>query len=82
MSASGLLFAAVAMLPAMTLPAEGALHSATGGALAVALCNGGSIAIPLAGGSAPPFTPPCCAGKGCRTGDKRSLRASRIDRKQ
>ena len=69
MTPPSLLFAAAAMLPAMTAPAEGALQNATGGVLAVGLCNGGSIALPL-GSGAPPATSPCCAAKGCRTGGK------------
>ena len=78
MSAPSLLFAAAAMIPAMTAPAEGVLHAAADGPLVVGLCNGGSVAIPFANGTPPPATAPCCAAKGCRTGDKRR----RIDRKQ
>ena len=78
MTPSALLFAAAAMIPAMTAPAEGVLHAASESPLAVGLCNGGSISLPLGGSGAPPATAPCCAAKGCRTGARRR----RIDRKQ
>ena len=68
MSPPILLFAAAALLPAMTSPSEGAPVSAAG-ALIVALCNGGSMSVPLSGGSQP--AAPCCCAKGCRTGAKR-----------
>jgi hypothetical protein len=76
MTAPALLFAAVALVPAMTSPSEGAPQGSAVSALVVALCSGGSIAVPL-GSGAPPASTPCCA-KGCRGGDKRR----RIDRKQ
>ena len=76
MTPSSLLFAATALLPAMTAPSEGAPHVSTAAAVVVALCNGGTMSLPLGNGS-PPGTAPCCA-KGCRSGDKRR----RIDPKQ
>lgn len=75
MSAPTLLFAAAALLPAMTASAEGTPQAAEA-ALIVGLCNGGSVVLPL-GNGAPQPTTPCCCAKGCR-GDKRR----RIDRKQ
>jgi hypothetical protein len=75
MSAPALLFAAAALLPAMTVPGEGAPQAA-GTALLVGLCNGGSTVLPLGGGGPQPATPCCCA-KGCRESKRR-----RIDRKQ
>jgi hypothetical protein len=45
-------------------------------ALAVDLCNGGSLLIPLGTGAPLPATPCCCA-KGFRGGKRK-----RIDRKQ
>jgi hypothetical protein len=72
-----LLFAAAALLPAMTSPSEGAPQFAGSAALIVALCSGGSMAVPL-GGDAPQPVTSCCCAKGCRGGKKRK----RIDRKQ
>ena len=43
MSPPSLLFAAAALLPAMTAPSEGTPQLSTVGALIVALCNGGSM---------------------------------------
>jgi hypothetical protein len=71
-----LLFAAAALLPAMTVPAEGTPPLSVAGALVVALCNGGSMVLPL--GSGAPAAQPCCCAKGCRGEAKRR----RIDRKQ
>jgi len=76
MTPPALAFAAAALLPAMTAPAEGTPLFSAAGALVVALCNGGTVTVPL-GSGAPPATPCCCA-KGCRPGRKRG----RIDRKQ
>ena len=76
MTPPALLFAAAALVPAMTAPSESGPQLSTVGALVVALCNGGSMTVPLGSGS-PPATPCCCA-KGCRTGAKRK----RIDREQ
>jgi hypothetical protein len=72
-----LLFAAAALIPAMTAPAEGTPQLSAAGALLVALCNGGTMMLPLTPGSQPPASSPCCA-KGCHGSDKRK----RIDRKQ
>lgn len=77
MSPPSLLFAAAALLPAMTAPSEGTPQLSTVGALVVALCNGGSMTVPLRSGSQPATAPACCA-KGCRSGAKRR----RIDREQ
>jgi hypothetical protein len=71
-----LLFAAAALVPAMTSPAEGTPQVSAAAALIVAMCNGGSVVLDLGTGAPRPATPCCCA-KGCR-GDKRR----RIDRKQ
>jgi hypothetical protein len=76
MTPPSLLFAAVALVPAMTSPAEGAPQQSAVSALVVALCNGGSMTVPLGTGS-PPATPCCCA-KGCRASRKRN----RFDREQ
>ena len=69
MSPPNVLFAMAALIPAMTAPAEGTPRSPIAGAIAVALCGGDSVTLPLGNGT-PPATPPCCA-KGCRTGDRR-----------
>jgi hypothetical protein len=76
MSPPSLLFAAAALLPAMTAPSEGTPQLSTVGALVVALCNGGSMTVPLGSGRQP-ASAPCCCDKGCRTGKRK-----RIDRKQ
>jgi len=70
------LFAAAALIPAMTAPAEGTPQLSRLGALAVALCGGGTMVLPL--GSGAPAAQPCCCAKGCRSEAKRR----RIDRKQ
>jgi len=55
-------FAAIALLPAMTgLPPEEAGRSIT-----AALCNGGTVNIPLDDTRPAPGVMPCCA-KGCRS---------------
>ena len=76
MNPPALLFAAAALVPAMTAPSEGTPQLTAAGALVVALCNGGSMMLPL--GSGVPDPAPCCCAKGCRGGSKRK----RIDRKQ
>ena len=78
MTPSSVLFAAAALIPAMTAPGEGAPQLSAAGALVVALCNGGSMVLPLTGGTPSPATAPCCCAKGCRAGTRRK----RIDRKQ
>lgn len=70
MTPSGLVFAAAALLPAMTgVPGEAG--SERGRSLLLALCGGGLMAVPL-GGDDPraPATVPCCA-KGCHAGGRR-----------
>ena len=76
MTPPSLLFAAAALVPAMTNPAEGAPRLTGAAALVVALCNGGTVAAPLGAGDSPPAAACCCA-KGCR-----EARRQRIDRKQ
>jgi hypothetical protein len=71
MTVSSVLFAAAALIPAITSPAEGTPQGPLAGALVVALCGGGAIALSLGDQSAPPATPSCCCAKGCRTGKKR-----------
>jgi len=67
------LFGALALLPAMTGPLAAAEQR-----LEVALCNGGSISIPLGGQPAPEEgSKPCCA-KGCHSSSCRK----RFDRAQ
>ena len=69
------MLALVALVPAMTGPVGGqaADHNPI-----VALCGGGTLAIPFDGQPAPgPATAPCCA-KGCHSRDRRRT----IDRKQ
>lgn len=66
-------FAILALLPAMTGPLAAADRS-----LEVALCNGGSLSIPLRGNPAPEDgSKPCCA-KGCHSSSCRK----RVDRAQ
>jgi len=64
MSGSLSLFATLALLPAMTGPVPGS--SATGGALVLALCGGGSLTVPVEQVPVAPGTGACCA-KGCRS---------------
>lgn len=78
MTPPALLFAAAALVPAMTAPSEGTPRVMGAGALVVALCNGGSMVLPLGSGAPAPDSAPCCCTKGCRGGHKRK----RIDRKQ
>ena len=75
MTTPALLFAAAALVPAMTSPADGAPRLSTASVMVVALCNGGSMTVPL--GSGPSPATPCCCAKGCRGGKRK-----RIDRKQ
>lgn len=78
MSPTSLLFAAAALLPAMTAPSEGTPQLSAAGALIVALCNGGSAMVPIGNGPPPASTAPCCCAKGCRA----EARRKRIDREQ
>ena len=65
--------ALLALLPAMTGPLAAAERS-----LEVALCNGGSLSLPLGGTPAPAEgSRPCCA-KGCHSSSSRK----RFDRTQ
>ncbi|WP_159980981.1 MULTISPECIES: hypothetical protein [unclassified Novosphingobium] len=68
------LFGALALLPAMVGPLEAEARS-----LALPLCGGTALAIPMPARDAPPGPPrgPCCA-KGCYTDGKRK----RLDRSQ
>jgi len=76
MTPAAVLFAAAALIPAMTAPSEGIASVSPVSALIVALCGGGSMVLPL--GSGAPAPQPCCCAKGCRSEAKRK----RIDRKQ
>jgi hypothetical protein len=68
------LFAAVALLPAMTGPLGGAERTS----LQMLLCGGGAVSLPLDGLPAPKDgTAPCCA-KGCHSPSCRK----RFDRAQ
>ena len=78
MTPAALLFAAAALVPAMAAPAEGTPPFSAAAALVVAMCDGGSVLLPLGSGAPLPASAPCCCAKGCRGGDKRK----RIDRKQ
>lgn len=62
------LLATIAMIPAMVGPAP----AKAGATLVMALCNGGTIVVPVGGGDTPagPQQGPCCA-KGCHSGDRR-----------
>ena len=75
MTPPGLLFAAAALLPAMTgVPGEAGAERIR--SLALALCGGGSLVLPIEGNDRPtPATTPCCA-KGCHA----SGRPRRSDR--
>jgi len=68
-----MILSGLALLPAMfgPLPAQAKQ-------LAVSLCGGGTLDIPLGGGNGPTKgTTPCCA-KGCHSGQSRK----RLDRSQ
>jgi hypothetical protein len=68
------LFAAAALLPAMTGPIGGAQQAS----LQVLLCGGGAMSIPIEGSPAPQDgSAPCCA-KGCHSSSSRK----RLDRAQ
>jgi len=71
-----LVFAAAALIPAMTAPSDGTARMIGAATFAVTLCDGGSLVLPLGNGAPRPATPCCCA-KGCR-----EARRQRIDRKQ
>jgi hypothetical protein len=71
-----LVFAAAALIPAMTAPADGTPGTIGTATFAVALCDGGSLVLSLGSGAPQPATPCSCA-KGCREARRR-----RIDRKQ
>ncbi len=60
-------FAGVALLPALCGPAEARAET-----IEVALCAGGTLAIPLRDDPAKPADKPCCT-KGCHGQRKRSL---------
>jgi hypothetical protein len=71
-----LVFAAAALIPAMTAPADGTPRTIGTATFAVALCDGGSLVLSLVSGAPQPATPCSCA-KGCREARRRW-----IDRKQ
>ena len=60
------LFAAFAMIPGLCGPIIG-----RAAVIEVALCEGGTIQLPLREQPAPPATEPCCA-KGCHLQRKRA----------
>ncbi len=68
MTAAPLVFAAAALLPAMTGAPGGSAVEHTR-SLALALCGGGSMTLPIDGPQRP-ATAPCCA-KGCHAGGRR-----------
>lgn len=69
MTPPGLLFAAAALLPAMTgVPGEAGTERVR--SLALALCGGGSLMQPLGNDRPAPATTPCCT-KGCHAGGRR-----------
>lgn len=79
MIALGPLAAMAALIPAMTGP----LPAAARYLLVLPLCSGGSISVPVDGGTPASDgrsdgSSPCCA-KGCHSGDQRK---KRFDRKQ
>jgi hypothetical protein len=63
------LFAAAALIPAMTAPSEGLAQVSPVSALIVALCGGGSMVLPVGNGA--PAPQPCCCAKGCRPESQR-----------
>jgi hypothetical protein len=66
------LFAAIAVIPAMTGP----VAAETGRVMMIALCGGGAMAVPMDQAPAPgQGNSPCCA-KGCHSGPTRK-KASR-----
>ena len=70
MTVSGLIFAAAALVPAMTgVPGQTGAERVR--ALTLALCGGGSMILPLGENGLPASgTTPCCA-KGCHAGGRR-----------
>jgi hypothetical protein len=60
------LFAAIALIPALCGPVGARAES-----IEVALCQGGTLTIPLRDDPAPPTADPCCA-KGCHSQRKRA----------
>lgn len=68
MTPPSLLFAAAVLVPAMT-GAPGDAGAERVPTLALALCAGGSLMLPL-GNQPAPGTAPCCA-KGCHAGGRR-----------
>jgi hypothetical protein len=66
---STLLFAAAALVPAMT-GVPGGTGAERVRTLALALCAGGSLMLPLGDQRPAPGTAPCCA-KGCHAGGGR-----------
>jgi hypothetical protein len=64
------LFAGVALLPALCGPVEARAET-----IEVALCAGGSLSIPLRESPAKPADRPCCA-KGCHGQRKRAPAAA------
>jgi len=63
------LFAAAALIPAMTAPSEGLAQVSPVSALIVAFCGGGRMVLPLGNGAPAPQA--CCCAKGCRSESKR-----------
>ena len=78
MALSSTLFATLAIIPAMTaapVPQGGQ----SGGAILVALCNGGQIALAIGGDTMPLMAvSPCCA-KGYHSSKKRRDREAEAD---
>jgi hypothetical protein len=65
MNTATLALAISALLPAVTGPLP--LGEGSAMVLELALCNGGTISVPVnSDGPAPPVTTPCCA-KGCHS---------------
>lgn len=76
MTPPGLIFAAAALVPAMT-GSPGVASAEQTRSVTLALCSGGGMTVPLGHGQPAPGTAPCCA-KGCHSSGQRR----RIDRKQ
>lgn len=68
------LFGALALVPAMVGPLQAEAHG-----LAVPLCGGGSVSLPVPGRDAPPGPAqgPCCA-KGCQSDSRRKRLADAV----
>ena len=75
MTPPGLLFAAAALVPAMTGSPDATTVERTG-PLALALCAGGSMMQPLGPRQSAPGTAPCCA-KGCHAARRRRSSVTR-----